>query len=205
MGKLKNKVLILGEGPTEFYYINSLRDVFRGIAIKPDSPKHTSISYLDKSIKEGIDKGYRYIFCLIDMDTKQNTIENNKYIKLKQRYAKEINQPQKGILCSVKFFETHLCTELFFLYYFIYTSRNYDTQPPLIQALNKECHYEKNEVFFRKCKGLHTYFEKNGGSLDKAIYNAQRSIMEKELDGRDHTFSEIGNMLTMLRHILQTE
>jgi hypothetical protein len=27
MGKLKNATLILGEGPTEFYYFNSLRDV----------------------------------------------------------------------------------------------------------------------------------------------------------------------------------
>lgn len=41
MGKLKHTVLILGEGPTEFYYFNSLRDVIKGLTIKPDYPKHT--------------------------------------------------------------------------------------------------------------------------------------------------------------------
>lgn len=42
MGKLRNTVLVLGEGPTEFYYFNSLRDVYKGMAIKPDYPEHTS-------------------------------------------------------------------------------------------------------------------------------------------------------------------
>ena len=31
MGKLRNAALILGEGPTEFYYFKSLCDVFKGL------------------------------------------------------------------------------------------------------------------------------------------------------------------------------
>ena len=55
MGKLKHSVLVLGEGPTEFYYFNSLRDVFRGMTIKPDYPKHTSMKELEEKIEKGID------------------------------------------------------------------------------------------------------------------------------------------------------
>lgn len=50
MGKLRNAALILGEGPTEFYYFKSLCDVFKGLTIKPDYPKHTNIKDLDAKI-----------------------------------------------------------------------------------------------------------------------------------------------------------
>lgn len=39
MGKQRQTALILGEGPTEFFYFKSLCDVFKRLAIKPDYPK----------------------------------------------------------------------------------------------------------------------------------------------------------------------
>ena len=109
MGKLRKATLILGEGPTEFYFFNSLCNRFKGITIKPDCPKHTNLKDLEKKIEEGVEMGYSQIFCVMDMDTKDNKIENDKYIKLKQKYANPINKPKKGIHCVVTFFETHLC------------------------------------------------------------------------------------------------
>lgn len=35
MGRLHKTTLILGEGPTEFFYFKSLNDVFKGLTIKP--------------------------------------------------------------------------------------------------------------------------------------------------------------------------
>ena len=195
MGKLRNATLILGEGPTEFYFFNSLCNRFKGLTIKPDCPKHTNLKDLEKKIEEGVEMGYSQIFCVMDMDTKDNKIENDKYIKLKQKYANPINKPKKGIYCEVTFFETHLCTELFFLYYFTYTSRHYANQDALLKDLNKYVEYEKTVDFFKKSKGLHTYFEKHGGSLDKAIANAERSMQEKESGKRDYTYSELGRLM----------
>ena len=43
MGKQRQTALILGEGPTEFFYFKSLCDVFKRLTIKPDYPKHTNI------------------------------------------------------------------------------------------------------------------------------------------------------------------
>ena len=137
MGKLRQTALIWGEGPTEFFYFKSLCDVFKRVTIKPDYPKHTNLKELEAKIEEGIALGYNHIFCIIDMDTKDKEPEHSQYQKLKARYANPINKPRKGIYCEVEFFETHRCTELFFLYYFRYTSRPYEDQESLQKDLNQ--------------------------------------------------------------------
>ena len=200
MGNLKNKVLVLGEGPTEFYYFQSLREVFKGFTVRPDYPKNTSIKELDGKISEGIALGYSHIFCVIDMDTKDKEPERSQYARLKRKYIKTIEKPKKGIHCEVKFFETHRCTELFFLYYFHYTSRMYTSQESLIKDLNKCVEYSKTKDFFIRCKGLHQYFEKKGGSFDEAIANANRSMDEKWESNRDYTYSELGLLMEKLKN-----
>ena len=199
MGKLQDKILILGEGITEFYYFNSLRDVFKGLDIQPDFPKHTSLKELDKKIEKGAQEGYGTIYCVIDMDTKSRPAEAKQYQALQKKYEKTIDKPKKGIHCEVKFFETELCTEMFFLYYFRYTTRQYAGQEELIADLNAVCGYEKNEKFFRGCKGLHAYFEKKGGSLEEAIKRANRSSDEHDNRERDYSYSELGKMLEDLK------
>jgi hypothetical protein len=201
MGKLRNTALILGEGPTEFFYFNSLREVYKDLTIKPDYPKHTTIRDLDAKIAEGVAMGFSHIFCIIDMDTKNKEPERSQYERLKNKYSLPINKPTRGIHCEVKFFETHRCTELFFLYYFRYTSRAYQEQEPLLKDLNQQVEYRKTAEFFIKCKGLHSYFERNGGSLDSAIANAQHSMDEKTKSGRDYTYSELGCLMGELKKL----
>ena len=198
MGKLRQTALILGEGPTEFFYFKSLCDVFKRLTIKPDYPKHTNIKELEAKIAEGVAMGYNHIFCIIDMDTKDKEPERSQYQKLKTKYAKTIDKPKKGIYCEVKFFETHRCTELFFLYYFRYTSRPYDDQELLLKELNQCVEFRKTIEFFIKTKGLHNYFERNGGSLEKAMGNAKQSMEEKLKSGRDYTYSELGMLMDEL-------
>lgn len=198
MGKLRQTTLILGEGPTEFFYFKSLCDVFKRLTIKPDYPKHTSTKELDLKIAEGVEMGYSHIFCIIDMDTKDKEPERSQYQKLKAKYAKPINKPKKGIYCEVEFFETHRCTELFFLYYFRYTSRIYTDQESLLKDLNQNVEYRKTAEFFIKCKGMHSYFERNGGSLAAAIANAEHSMDEKMATDRNYTYSELGKLMEKL-------
>lgn len=198
MGKLRQTALILGEGPTEFFYFRSLYDVFKCFTIRPDYPKHTSVKNLDLKIAEGVAMGYSYIFCIIDMDTKNVEPERSRYQKLKAKYDKPITKPKKGINCRIEFFETHRCTELFFLYYFQYTSRPYEEQESLLKDLNQYVKYEKTIKFFFKCKGLHDYFERNGGSLNTAVTNANRSMEDKQMSDRDYTYSELGRLMKML-------
>lgn len=95
MGKLKHSVLILGEGPTEFYYFSSLRDVVKGLTVKPDYPKHTSIKELEEKIESGIADGYDRIFCVIDMDTKAVGPERTLYLKLKKKIRQARQQAKE--------------------------------------------------------------------------------------------------------------
>ena len=61
----------------------------------------------------------------------------------------------------------------------------YNDQSALLLDLKKQCGYEKTIDFFRKSKGLHSYFEKKGGEFDKAIRHAKHSMEEKLADGRN--------------------
>lgn len=201
MGKLRQTALILGEGPTEFFYFKSLCDIFKNLTIKPDYPKHTSMKELEAKIADGVAMGYSHIFCIVDMDTKDVEPERSQYQKLKMKYAKPVAKPKKGIHCKVEFFETHRCTELFFLYYFRYTSRLYETQEPLLKDLNQCIAYQKTVDFFIKTKGLHGYFERNGSSLEKAVANAYRSMEEKQKNARDYTYSELGRLISALNNL----
>lgn len=201
MGKLRQTALILGEGPTEFFYFKSLCDIFKNLTIKPDYPKHTSMKELEAKIADGVAMGYSHIFCIVDMDTRDVEPERSQYQKLKMKYAKPVARPKKGIHCKVEFFETHRCTELFFLYYFRYTSRLYETQEPLLKDLNQCIAYQKTADFFIKTKGLHGYFERNGGSLEKAVANANRSMEEKQKNARDYTYSELGRLISALNNL----
>lgn len=201
MKNIRNAVLVLGEGPTEFYYFKSLCDIFKGLTIKPDYPKHTNIKDLDSKIAEGVAMGFNHIFCIIDMDTKDKEPEHSQYERLRKKYAQPINKPKKGIYCEIKFFETHRCTELFFLYYFRYTSRMYTDQGLLLKDLNQCVEYRKTAEFFIKSRGLHSYFERNGGSLASAIENAERSMDEKQTSERDYTYSELGRLMEELNKL----
>lgn len=98
MGKLKHSVLILGEGPTEFYYFNSLRDVIKGLTIKPDYPKHSSMKELEEKINDGIKDGYDRIFCVIDMDTKGEEPERTQYARLKRNIPNLSTNQRKAFI-----------------------------------------------------------------------------------------------------------
>ena len=61
--------------------------------------------------------------------------------------------------------------------------------------------YRKTIEFLIKSKGLHSYFERNGGSLEKAVSNANRSVEEKMKSDRDYTYSELGRLMERLESI----
>lgn len=199
MGKLKDAIIILGEGETECFYLNSLKDEYPYLQnIEPKMPKHSSIKELQKRIDLAVSEGYSKVFCVIDMDNKKGGKEKIDYENLKKKYLKPIIKPKKGINCEVKFFETERCTELFFLYYFKYTTKEYICSEDVVKDLNKECGYIK-EIKFFATHPLHQFFVKKGGTLDTAISNSEKSCMSIETTGRDYTYSQLGEMIKSLK------
>ena len=197
MKKIKDSIAVIGEGLTEYYYFNSLKDDFRQINIKPSYPKHsTGLDYLEQEIDKAIDAGYSLIICVIDMDNKKGD-EKDRYIKFKNRLQGVHYTKKPRTKYEIRFIENERCTEIFFLFYFAYTSRCFQNQPELLNELNNHCVYEKTEEFFRK-HSLHQYFEKSGGDFKKALRNAAKSMKEKEETGRDYTYSQMAELFEAL-------
>ena len=161
---MKETFIIIGEGPTEYFFLTSLKDEFRTLQnIDPQYPKHTSMAELELKIKNAIDQGYNHVYCMIDLDNKKEGKNKSDYVNLKKKYhGKHISKPKKGIDCHIEFFETERCTELFFLFYFKYTTRLYNHSNEVEADLSKQCGYSKTQDFFRK-HPLHQYFTKQGG------------------------------------------
>ncbi len=49
--------------------------------------------------------------------------------------------------------------------------------------------------------GKHSYFERNCGSPEKAVSNANRSMDEKLKSDRDYTYSELGRLMEELKEL----
>ena len=69
----------------------------------------------------------------------------------------------------------------------------------MLKDLNQCLEYRKTIEFFIKTKGLHDYFERNGGSLEKAVTNADQSMEEKLKGDRNYTYSELGRLMRKLK------
>ena len=77
----------------------------------------------------------------------------------------------------------------------------YTDQESLLTDLNQCVAYSKTKEFLTKCKGLHSYFERNGGSLESAVANAEQSMDEKLTNARDYTYSELGRLMEELKKL----
>jgi len=198
MTKIKDSIAVIGEGITEYYYFNSLKDEFTQLNLRPMYPKHsTSLEDLEQEIEKAKSRGYNLIFCVIDMDNKKDGAEKQNYLNLKKRLEGTWSIKKTDQTYTIRFIENERCTELFFLFYFTYTSRHFQDQPAVLQELNKRCKYEKTEKFF-KAHSLHQYFLNHGGSFMDALRNAAHSMKEKEENGRDHTYSQMAELFEAL-------
>ena len=57
------------------------------------------------------------------------------------------------------------------------------------------CEISEDYRFLHQNKRTHSYFERNGGKLDTAVVNANRSVEEKLMNCRDYTYSELGKLI----------
>ena len=196
--RMKEAIAVIGEGITEYYYFNSVKDEYRQLNLKPSYPKHSSsLKDLEKEIVKAINMEYSLIFCVVDMDNKKGGKERQSYENLKRRFQGTHNVKRTGYKYEIRFIETERCTELFFLFYFAYTSKSYGNQTELLNELNKNCTYDKSEKFFRS-HALHQYFQQNGGDFMQALRNAAKSMKEKEETGRDYTYSQMAQLFDAL-------
>jgi hypothetical protein len=160
---------------------------------------------LRKDIENAIHQGYDQIFCLIDMDGKQNGKSKADYDTLKRKFhRKKFGSEKKGLQSEVIFIETERCTELWFLFHF--TKSAITREFTSYKALEDEFHryrpsYEKTDKYFRSVGNLHQELTAKRvplGSLKQAINNAKSSVESKIRDERNYTYSEMHLLIEAL-------
>lgn len=192
--KRNNKTIsIIGEGETEWFYIDSLRTVKRcPFSIKPGLPQHSDIQHLHELAKRASNEGYDYVIVLVDMDRlNRNPSEMNTYRKKKS----ECESCHNNIL----FVETNPCTEFWFLLHFLPKGnvKRYSSYDELIPELRKYIpDYEKSCKYLKRIN-LFKYLSENG-SLEVAIENAKYLCKLKRQGQDDIAYSEIYKLFDLL-------
>lgn len=201
MARGRITVAVIGEGITEYYYMNSLRDILN---IKPTSikPKKSNIQELENAIKKCISKGYDQVYCLIDLDNKvydgnpDHEKNGRDYEKLKRLYHNKSHKCPNGGSTQVQMIESFPSTEIFFRYYFGYTSAILSNQQ-LKKQLNLRYGYSTEEKYLIK-HSIHNTLTSAGGSLEIAIAASMQSVSMSKGQSEQCPFSEIGSMIRCL-------
>ena len=158
--RVRKSIAIIGEGLTEYRYVDDLRTTERyRFSLVPGIPKHSDIDDIVRLARERVSAGYDYVLCLIDMDV----IEGNRD-KMEHYRALKNDNPQ------IIFVESSPCTEYWFLMHFMPgpSSKEYANYDAVAQELKKHIpNYDKTEAFFNK---THIYRElKEKGDMERAI------------------------------------
>lgn len=190
-------IAVIGEGPTEQYYLLSIQGLL-SVNVYPKIAKE-GMDYLAARVDECIAEGYDRIYCLIDMDNKSGRTEREAYDAFVRQYSgKRFRNRQSGSYTEVIIIENKPCLEIWFYYYFRLTTglySSYENMNPLKPELRKFLpEYEKRVDFFRKCGGLHQYFESKNGDLGNAVKNSELSMI-RHADNPEGAFSEMSVLL----------
>lgn len=99
--KARKSIAIIGEGLTEYRYIDDMRTTERyRFSLVPGIPKHPDLDDIVKLAYNRVKIGYDYVLCLIDMDV----IEGNND---KMEHYQELKKDNPKII----FVESSPCTE----------------------------------------------------------------------------------------------
>lgn len=186
---------IIGDGLTEKAYIDSIRDIVKNKPTKVHEA--SSIKKLKSAIDKCIKDGISLVICLIDMDNKvpdgkyDHDANAIKYNELKQKYHNKtfINRKTEEET-RIIMLESYPCTEIFFLYYGEYTTMS-KTNDGLKSELKRKYGYEVSASYFNRHSLHEEVFSCRGGSLNKAISNARKSVNNHNKDDIHSSYSEL--------------
>jgi|WetSurMetagenome_2_1015567.scaffolds.fasta_scaffold83217_2 hypothetical protein len=168
INKERKSIAIIGEGLTEYRYIDAMRTTERfRFRLYPGVPKHSDIDDMVFLAQRRIQEGYDYVLCMIDMDVILSNNDKTEHYRIQKK-----NNPK------ITFVESNACTEYWFLLHFMTSpsSREYADYEATVKELKKHIpDYDKSEDFFNKVN-IYKYLKENG-DLERAI-NISRELDE---------------------------
>ena len=80
--KTRKSIAIIGEGLTEYRYVDDMRTTERyRFSLVPGIPKHSDVDDIVNLANERVKAGYDYVLCLIDMDVIEGNHEKMEHYK----------------------------------------------------------------------------------------------------------------------------
>ena len=68
--KAKYQIAVVGEGITEWHYVNDLKQTRRyPYKISPELPKNSNYKYVFKKANQLVSEGYDLVLCILDVDS----------------------------------------------------------------------------------------------------------------------------------------
>ena len=191
--KVRKSVAIIGEGLTEYRYVDDMRTTERyRFSLVPGIPKHPDLDDIVNLANERVKAGYDYVLCLIDMDVVEGSCDKMEHYKaLKKKNSKII------------FVESSPCTEYWFLMHYMPrpSSKEFANYDAVAIELKKHIpNYDKAEAFFNK---THIYRElKEKGNMERAI-DMSRDVDElRERDpGLYKSYSQMYKLFDIIKEI----
>ena len=195
--KERRSIAIIGEGLTEYRYVDDMRTTERyRFSLVPGIPKHSDIDDIVKLAQDRIKADYDYVLCLIDMDVLESSHEKMEHYRILKK-----DNPK------VIFVESSPCTEYWFLMHFMPrpSSKEYADYDAVAQELRKRIpNYDKTEVFFNK---THIYRElKAKGDMAKAI-DLSRELDELRAKEPEvfRSYSQMYKLFDVISEIMRLE
>jgi hypothetical protein len=179
---LLKKIAVVGEGETEWFYFNDLKDSESlKFELKPQLPQHTSYKSIFKKSEQLLKEGFDKVYCVLDLDTVlKDSVQTNRYFSEKQKIVKKYRE-------KLLILESNPCIEYWFLLHYIYTSCSHHSCENILTDLRKYlCNYEKKQKY------LSDIYSKLKDKLETAKIYGEKSIKERERKGDLHcSFTEI--------------
>ncbi|MFR9585147.1 MAG: RloB family protein, partial [Rikenellaceae bacterium] len=190
---------VVCEGATEVNYMQSIQGLLKA-KVTPAVSKD-GIDYLIAEVEKCVKTGYETIFVLVDKD---KYLSNPKeYTNFVARYGRDSNGDAYTEGCSkVVIIENHPCIEIWFYYYYDYTTgvyNSYDSIDPLKEKLRTVLPgYDKpDKINGNRVGGLHSYLTYKSGDLNIALENSKKSMIS-HANGGAIAFSEMKIMFDMI-------
>lgn len=172
---VRKSIAIIGEGLTEYRYIDDMRTTERyRFSLVPGIPKHSDIDDIVRLARIRKRNGVDYVICLVDMDVILTNHDKMEHYKALQRENSEL-----------VFVESNPCTEYWFLMHYMLkpSSRDFKSYDVVSKELRKHIpNYDKTEEFFNKNKIYKLL--KSKGTLERTIDLSREldNLREKEPD-----------------------
>jgi hypothetical protein len=192
--QLKRRLAVIGEGPTEWHFVDSMiKTETIPVTIKPSLPKSSHYKDIFSKASNLVESGFDKVFCLIDMDVCCEGDESlRKYSEAKRKIKRKLGS-------KIEIFETMPCIEYWFLLYFKgFSSKIYHNCDDVVSELKKFVpDYSKSNDYLKKKKIYSFLIER--GDLEKAKKTAERLSKEKEnSQNRQFPYTDIGKFIEIL-------